>query len=87
MDFVPSPEKFIEQFVHWYDNNIADYDVPEIEYSEVFVVWFTYILGRAKCLISTARLDHMYYELTYDLDKNQIYVDSYKKVRNDSITF
>ena len=87
MDFIPSPEKFIEEFIRWYDDNVADYDIPEIEHSEVFVVWFCYVLGGAKCLISTTRLDHMYYELTYDKNNAKIYVDAYKKIKHDEICF
>lgn len=52
---------------------------------EVYVVWFCYILGGWKCLVSTTLPDGMYYEVTYDKDKNSIYLDAYKKFDNVEI--
>lgn len=49
---------------------------------EVYVVWFCYILGGWKCLVSTTLPDGMYYEVTYDKNKNSIYLDAYKKFDN-----
>ena len=52
---------------------------------EVYVVWFCYILGGWKCLVSTTLPDGMYYEVTYDKNKNSIYLDAYKKFDNVEI--
>lgn len=49
---------------------------------EVFVVWNAYILGNAKALLSTTLPDGMYYEVTYNKAKNEIYLDAYKKFEN-----
>ena len=49
---------------------------------EVFVVWNAYILGNAKALLSTTLPDGMYYEITYNKAKNEIYLDAYKKFEN-----
>ena len=49
---------------------------------EVYVVWFTYVLGNWKALVSTTLPDGMYYEVTYDKVKEQTYIDSYKKWEN-----
>lgn len=49
---------------------------------EVFVVWNAYILGNAKALLSTTLPDGMYYEITYNKSKNEIYLDAYKKFEN-----
>lgn len=87
LDVSPDPDLMLDAFVDYYNNNIADFDVPAIERHEAFVVWFCYIVGNAKCLISTTRPDHMYYELTYHLDKNQLHVDAYKKVKHSSLNF
>lgn len=81
----PSPDGLIKAFVDYFNEEIADFDVPEIHETEVYIVWFAYIVGNAKALISTKRQDHKYYELTYHLDKNQLHVDSYLKVKHDSI--
>ena len=52
---------------------------------DVYVVWFYYILGGWKCLVSTTLPDGMYYEVTYDKSKNSIYLDAYKKFDNVEI--
>ena len=52
---------------------------------EVFVVWNAYILGNIKALISTTLHDGMYYEVTYNKAKDEIYFDAYKKFENRKI--
>lgn len=52
---------------------------------EVYVVWFCYILGGWKCLVSTTLPDGMYYEVTYNKDNGSIYLDAYKKFDNVEI--
>ena len=49
---------------------------------EVYVVWNAYILGNMKALLSTTLPDGMYYEVTYNKAKNEIYLDAYKKFEN-----
>lgn len=53
--------------------------VPDFE---VFVVWFSKTLQNWKALISTTLPDGMYYEVTYNGDKNETYLDAYKKFDN-----
>ena len=52
---------------------------------DVFVVWNAYILGNIKALISTTLRDGMYYEVTYNKEKNEIYFDAYKKFENRKV--
>lgn len=80
--FEPTPEGFRRFFVDWFNGNVADHDVPAIDEGEAYVVWYCFILGRAKCLASTTRPDHRYYELTWDPERGMVYVDAYAKVRN-----
>lgn len=56
------------------------------DYDEVYVVWFTYILGNWKALVSTTLPDGMYYEVTYNSAKEEIYLDAYKKFDNVTLT-
>ena len=88
-NFEPTPDKFLRFFVDWFNKNVADSDVPELKldvvHKDAYIVWFCYILNDAKCLISTNRPDHKYYELTYDDEFNSVYVDSYLKVRHDEV--
>lgn len=58
--------------------------VPEFE---VFTVWKSKVLQNWKYLLSTTLFDGMYYELTYNGDKEEWYLDAYKKVENSVIKF
>ncbi len=81
----PSVGSMKTAFIAYFNSNIADFDVEELIDEEVYVVWFCYIVGNAKALISTTRPDHKYYEVTYHLEKKQLHVDTYVKVRHDSL--
>lgn len=54
----------------------------EIPDFEVFVVWSCKTLQNYKALISTSLPDGMYYEITYNGYKNELYFDAYKKFEN-----
>ena len=49
---------------------------------DVFVVWSCKTLQNNKALLSTTVPDGMYYELTYNGDKKELYMDAYKKWEN-----
>ena len=53
--------------------------VPEVK---VFTVWKSKILQNWKYLINTSLHDGMYYELTYNGDRAEWYLDAYKKFEN-----
>ena len=53
---------------------------------EVFTVWKAKVLQNWKYLVSTTLPDGMYYEMTYDGDKNRWYLDAYKKFDNQCLT-
>ena len=80
-------EKFIEKA----KKLVFDYAVEHIDKTEtippfdVFVVWNCYILGNIKALLSTTLHDGMYYEVTYNKAKDEIYFDAYKKFENRKI--
>jgi hypothetical protein len=52
---------------------------------EVYVVWFSKTLQNWKALVSTTLPDGMYYEVTYNGDKQEVYLDAYKKFDNVAI--
>jgi len=52
---------------------------------QVYVVWLVKVLQNNKALLATTESDGMYYEITYDGDKEQFYVDDYKKEKNEAI--
>ena len=47
-----------------------------------FIVWKCKVLQNWKYLISSTLFDGMYYELTYNGDKREWYLDAYKKFEN-----
>ena len=63
-----------------YTTEDADKDWPSIEY--VFVVWFAYIRGSWKALVSTTYEDGRYYEVTYNGQRDEVYIDTYVKQSN-----
>lgn len=60
-------------------------DQKEIATEDVFVVWQCKTLQNNKAVLSTTLFDGMYYELTYNGDKSEIYFDAYKKWENKAI--
>ena len=65
---------------HW------DATDPKVPY-EVFTVWKAKVLQNWKFLISSTLPDGMYYELTYNGDKQEWYLDAYKKFENRCIAY
>lgn len=71
---------------------VKDYVISHLDESdltpkfEVFIVWKAKIIQNWKYLISTTLPDGMYYELTFDGDKNRWYLDAYKKFDKQCIT-
>ena len=54
-------------------------DIPEFD---VYTVWKCKALQNWKFLISSTLLDGMYYEVTFNGDKKEWYLDAYKKFEN-----
>lgn len=49
---------------------------------DVYIVWKCKILQNWKYLLSSTLNDGMYYELTFNGDKQEFYLDAYKKFEN-----
>lgn len=54
----------------------------EVPNFSTFIVWKVKVLQNMKWLISTTLFDGMYYELTFNGDKDELYLDAYKKFEN-----
>ena len=82
-----SNEKFIEKCKEL----VKKYAIEHLDKSDktpdfsVFVVWSCKTLQNNKALLSTTLLNGMYYELTYNGDKKELYFDAYKKFENRCI--
>jgi len=76
-------EKALEIVRKYVEDHLDKSDkMPEFS---VYTVWKSKILQNWKYLISTTLTDGMYYELTFDGDKSQWYLDAYKKFQNITI--
>lgn len=79
--------KFIElckTVVREYVDEHLDKSDEKPEY-EVYIVWYCKTLQNWKALASTTLFDGMYYELTLNGDKKELYFDAYKKFENKAI--
>ena len=80
-----------EKFVNICKELVRKYTVEHLDKSDeapqfdVFVVWNCKTLQNNKALLSTTLFDGMYYEVTYNGDKKEIYFDAYKKFENRCI--
>ena len=74
------------QLVTEYANDHVDKaDSTSIDADDVYVVWNCFILGNIKALLSTSIPDGMYYEVTFNKARNEIYFDAYKKIENRQV--
>jgi hypothetical protein len=72
-----------KEIVAKYFNERSDKtDRKQITVDDVFVVWCCKTLQNNKALLSTTVSDGMYYEVTLNGDKGEIYLDAYKKWEN-----
>lgn len=60
-------------------------DGISITEEDVYVVWFSKTLQNWKALLSTTLPDGKYYEVTYNGDKKEVYLDVYVKLDNKCI--
>lgn len=56
-----------------------------INKDDLFIVWSCYILGNRKILVG-CKNTQSYYEVTYNVTKDEWYVDEYQKVSNRAIS-
>lgn len=76
-------EKVVKEAVAEYANERLDKsDGKKITEEDVYIVWSCKTLQNNKALASTTLHDGMYYELTYNGDKDELYFDAYKKWEN-----
>lgn len=82
-----------KKFFELVKKTVADYtnehldktDGKQIGTEDVYVVWYCKTLQNWKALASTTMFDGMYYEITINGDKQELYLDAYKKFENRAI--
>ena len=81
-DFVSLCKKTVAE----YANKVLDKsDHIRITENDVFIVWMCKTLKNSKALASTTLFDGMYYELTFNGNTGELYVDAYKKWENFTV--
>ncbi len=81
-DFVALCKKVVAQYAN---EHLDKSDGKQITAEDVFIVWMCKTLQNSKAMVSTTLFDGMYYELTYNGDKKELYLDAYKKWENKCI--
>ena len=58
----------------------------DIVINQLEMVWFAHELGYKKCTILGEPMGNKYDEVTYNRDKDEMYVDIYEKISNTKIS-
>lgn len=77
MDYQCEALRIVQKYI--YEHLDKSDNIPNFE---VYTVWKCKALQNWKFLISTNLYDGMYYEVTFNGDKNEWYLDAYKKWEN-----
>lgn len=83
-DFLPRAKNLVAEYTNQH-TDISDGDSRLITEDDVYVVWYAKTLKNAKALLSTPLPDGMYYEVTMNGEKSEIYFDAYKKFHNQRV--
>lgn len=76
-------EKAVNAVVDYFNSQVDSTDKNgKITVDDVFVVWMCKTLQNNKAMLSTTISDGMYYEFTWNGDKDEGYLDAYKKWKN-----
>ena len=68
--------------VNYFNTQVDKTDHVKITTDDVYVVWQCKTLQNNKAMLSTTISDGMYYEFTWNGDKQEGYLDAYKKWKN-----
>ena len=68
--------------LEYFNDRVEVTDGFKLSMDDVYIVWFSKTLQNWKALVSTNVSDGMYYEITYNGDKKETYLDAYKKFDN-----
>jgi hypothetical protein len=80
-EFIPKAKNLVADYTNRH-TDISDGPSRLIQPDDVYMVWYSKTLQNSKALLSTPLPDGMYYEVTYNGDKSEIYFDAYKKFDN-----
>ena len=78
-DMLKKAKKIVVNYFNEHSERTDNFKLTE---DQVYIVWFSKTLQNWKALVSTTVSDGMYYEVTYNGDKKETYLDAYKKWQN-----
>lgn len=79
MDYIQTARMLVAQY---FNERAEKTDNVTMNIDDTYVVWFCYVLGGWKALVSTVLSDGMYYEVTHNVMRGETYLDAYKKFDN-----
>lgn len=83
-DFRSTAKKAVAEY--WNASKSLTKKYGEVTPRKVYVVWQVKVLQNFKALLAVNfDGDNMYFEATYDGDKNVLYLDAYRKMANREI--
>lgn len=67
-------------------NHLEDFEGDLVTPDDIFLVWYSKVLQNNKAIVGSYRYAKgMLFEVTYNGDKHEIYIDSYSKEFNKAI--
>lgn len=78
-------DKAKQLVVDFFNEEVEKTDGFTLTVDDVYIVWWSKTLQNWKALVSTTVSDGMYYEVTYNGDKQETYIDAYKKWKNKRV--
>ena len=73
-----NPEAILREYISRFEKETSNY--------KVFMVWACKTLQNRKWIMATDRMDDKLYEITYNGEKREYYLDEYTKLSNTVIT-
>lgn len=64
---------------NWYDKYVT------MTPTEIYVVWMVKVLRNNKAMISSNKSDGLYFEVTWDGERERFYLDVYSKIENQAL--
>lgn len=81
-EFIPKAIQLVRDYANAHLDKSDNFVIDGKAEFDVYVVWSCKTLQNSKALLSTTLSDGMYYEVTLNGDKKEIYFDAYKKFQN-----
>lgn len=76
--------QYLEDALQVFSNYLKQEGFPDN--TKIFCVWSCKTLQNYKCLLATTAKDQYYYELTYNGDSDEWYIDTYDKISNIKVS-